>query len=216
MKFSIDGRVAAVGVDARDGGRAPARDRVTDLAGDRDGPYPGQRVGKIAEAFAEIDRRRVRIEGVSADASRARPAPFDAETDRHYELVGRILDDPIFERGLKILKTVRSHPRRSARRAEMAISRTNRYCEGLSDPLGEFTGKIALSERWIVAGLEAGDSRKRQLIVDAGIIDRKCGRKEAIADDFVGDASADGNERYGEPRQARTPKTGRHENSLQG
>jgi hypothetical protein len=59
-----------------------------------------------------------------------------------------------------------------------------------------------------VAGLEAVDGRKRQFIVDAGIVDAEGCREEAIADDFVGDACIEGNERYREPWKARAPKPG--------
>ena len=72
-----------------------------------------------------------------------------------------------------------------------------------------------MPDRRIVAGLETIDGRKRELIVHAGVIDAKRGGKEAIADDFVGDALIEGNEHYREPWQARAPKTDRHENSPQ-
>jgi hypothetical protein len=84
MKFGIDRRVAAVGVDAEGRGRIPARDRVTELAGDRDRPDPGQRIRKIAKTFAEIDRRCVGIEGIGADACHAAATPFDGKTVRQY------------------------------------------------------------------------------------------------------------------------------------
>ena len=65
----------------------PARNGIADLAGDGDRPDPGQCVRKIAEPFAEINRRRVGVERLRANALRARSAPFDAEADRHHELM---------------------------------------------------------------------------------------------------------------------------------
>ena len=199
MKFGIDRRIAAVGIDAERRGRMPAGDRVTDLAGDRDRPDPGQRIRKIAETFAEIDRRRVGVERIGADARDAAAAPFDGETDRHHELMLRIPVDAVFERGLPVLESAGAGSGRTARPTEKAVGRAERNREILGDPFGEFSGNIALPERRIVAGLETGDGRKRQLVVDAGIVDPERCRKEAIADDFVRNALAEGNERDGEP-----------------
>ncbi len=70
-----------------------------------------------------------------------------------------------------------------------------RHREGFSDAFGKLGGYIALPEGGIVAGLEIRDRRKRQFIVDSGILDpERCG-KEAVTDDFVGDASSERNER---------------------
>src|SRR5437667_8271692 len=63
--------------------------------------------------------------------------------------------------------------------------------------------------------MEIGDGRKRQFVVDAGIVDPERCRKEAVADDFVGDALSEWNERYGEPGKARAPKANRHKTSPQ-
>ena len=84
----------------------------------------------------------------------------------------------------------------------MAVRDTERNRERLGDPLGELTGNIALLEGRIVAGLEGGDRRDRKLVVDAGIIDPEGGRKKAVANDFVGSAFTNWNERNREPRQA--------------
>src|ERR1035437_4500597 len=121
MEFGIDRRIATFGIDSKGGGRASTRNRVANLARDSDGSNPGQRVRKIAETFAEIDGRRVGIEGICSEASRACPAPFDAEAHRHHKLIRRLFDDAVFERGLKILKPVRSDPGQSPGRAKMAV-----------------------------------------------------------------------------------------------
>src|SRR6266581_7192372 len=126
MEFSVGGQIAAIRIDAEGSGRISARNCVTDLAGDRDRPNPGQRVGKIAEPFAEPQRRCVRIERVGSDALRARAAPLDAKTDRHHELMLWVLEEPIFERRLQVLETGRSQRIRSAGWAETAIGRTKR------------------------------------------------------------------------------------------
>src|SRR6478672_6853283 len=125
----------------------------------------------------------------------------------------RVLEDAVFEGRFKILESIRAHAGRATRRAELAIGRSKRYRERLGDPFGKFAGKVALSERRIVAGLETGDGRKRQLVVDTGVVDSKRCRKKAVADDFVGEASAARNERDGEPGQARAPKTNRHKDT---
>ena len=109
-----------------------------------------------------------------------------------------VLEHPIFERGVEVLESVGSR-RRRIDRAEEGVGRAERYREILGDPLGELAGYIALPDRRNVAGLEAVDGRKRQFVVDAGIVDAERGRKEAIADDFVGGALTEGNERDREP-----------------
>src|SRR5689334_18060819 len=100
---------------------------------------------------------------------------------------------PIFERGLQILEAIAPGCRRIDR-AEEGVSRTKRYRKILGDPLGELAGDIALSHRRNVAGLEIVDRWKRQLVIDAGIVDGERGREEAIADDFVGCALTNRNE----------------------
>jgi hypothetical protein len=80
---------------------------------------------------------------------------------------------------------------------------------------GKLRGYVTLPDGRKVAGVEAVNGRKRQLVVDAGIVDGERCRKEAVADDFVGPRLAKWNERYREPGQARTQKTHRHENSPQ-
>src|SRR5216683_3880130 len=146
MEFSIGRQIAAIRIDSKCSGRVSAGYRVTDLAGDRDRSNPGQRVRKIAEAFAEKHGWRVGIERVGPDALRARPAPFDAKADRHHELMFRILEHTVFEGRLQVLKAACSHPGRSSRRAEAAEGRSKRHRERLGNPLGEFGGNIALSE----------------------------------------------------------------------
>jgi hypothetical protein len=63
--------IAGIRIDAEGCGEVSLRDRIADLPGDRDRPDPGQRIGKIAKPFAEIDGRRVGIERICADARRA-------------------------------------------------------------------------------------------------------------------------------------------------
>src|ERR1700716_1223456 len=152
------------------------------------------------------------IERLGADAFGTGPAPLDAHTDGHHELMLRVLVNTVFEGRIEILKSIRSRCRRIGW-TEEGIGRAKRHGEILGDPFGKLGGHIALPHGRNVAGLEAVNSGKRQLVVDAGIIDAERCRKEAIADDFVGEASTEGNERYREPWQARAPNTDRHENS---
>ena len=77
IELGID--VAAVGIDADS--RTRAGDRVADLTRDRERPRPAHARRKIAEAFAEIKRRRVDGEAFGADGLRAAAAPFDFEAD---------------------------------------------------------------------------------------------------------------------------------------
>src|ERR1035437_4682519 len=105
MEFSVDRWIAGIRINSKCSGRISARDRVT-LAGDCDWSNPGQRVGKIAESFAEKYCRCVSIEWVCSDAPPARPPPFDAETDRHHEFMLRVLEDTVFKGRIEVLKSV--------------------------------------------------------------------------------------------------------------
>jgi len=80
MEFRVRRELAAVRIDAERGREIPGGNGVTDLASDRDRPDPRERVGQIAEAFAEIDGRDVVVEGLGADGFAARPAPLDGES----------------------------------------------------------------------------------------------------------------------------------------
>ena len=109
-----------------------------------------------------------------------------------------VLEDPVFERGVEILEAVGAR-RRRIDRAEEGVGRAERYREILGDPLGKLAGNIALPHRRNVAGVEAVDGWKRQLVVDAGIVDAERGREEAIADDLVGSASLRGTSAIASP-----------------
>jgi hypothetical protein len=121
-----------------------------------------------------------------------------------------VLEHPIFERRVQVLEAV-GPGRGRIDRAEEGVGRAKRYREILSDPLGKLPGYIALPHWRNVAGLEAIDGWKRQFVVDAGIVDGKSGWEKAVSHDFMGGALSEWNERYGEPWQARAPKTDRHE-----
>src|SRR5262249_43764935 len=121
---------------------------------------------------------------------------------------------PIFERGLEVLETVGAGGRRIDR-TEEGVGRAKRNRKVLGDPLGEFARDIALSHRRNVAGVETIDGGKRQLVIDAGNVDGERGREKAIADDLVGYAWGQGNERPGESEQTRAQKTERHSRSPQ-
>ena len=81
-----------------------------------------------------------------------------------------VLVDPILERRFEVLEAV-GPSRRRIDRAEEGIGRAKRYRKILGDPLGELGGDVALSHRRNVAGLEAVDGRKRQFVIDAGVVD---------------------------------------------
>src|SRR5260370_13612066 len=122
MKLGVGRRIAGIRIDSKSGGRISARNRITDLAGDRDRSNPGQRVGKITEPFAEINCRRVVIELLRADAFVTGATPFDADTNRHHKLMYWILENTIFERGVKVLKSVCAHPGWPPGRGKMGVS----------------------------------------------------------------------------------------------
>ena len=138
------------------------------------------------------------IESLCANALGARAAPLDAEADRHHKLMLRAFEQSVFEGRIKVLKPVRSGGHR-VRWIEKRIGRTERHREILGNALGELCGYIALPHWRVIAGLETVDGGKRHLVIDAGIVDAERGRKETISYDFVGDASIEGNERYGKP-----------------
>jgi len=154
MKLGIDRDIAAIGVDSEGGRGASGRNGIANLAGNGDGPDPGQRVREIAEPFAEIQRRRVGVERVSTDAGRTRSTPFDTEADGHHKFVVRVLEHPVFEGRLQILEPVGAKTGGPARRTETRVGRADGNRERVGDPLGKFRGKIALPKRRIVACFE--------------------------------------------------------------
>ena len=209
MKLGIGGDIATIRVDAEGRGRVTPGNGISDLPRDCDRPNPGQGIGKISEAFAEVDRRRVGVELIGAHAVRTCTAPFDAEADRHHELMFDILEQPVFERGLEVLETVGSRARRIDR-AEKGVGRAERDRKILGDALGKLTGDIALANRRVVARLEAVDGRQRQFVVDAGIVDPERRREKSIADDLVRKRWCEREERGGKAPQARARRTDEH------
>src|SRR5258708_1678088 len=121
MEFGVSRQIATIRIDCKSRGRIPAGERITNLPSDRARSIPGLRVRKLAEPFAEPHRRCVGIEWVGSAALRAGPAPFDAETDRHHELMLGVLEEPIFECGVEILEAGCSHGIWSSRRSEAAV-----------------------------------------------------------------------------------------------
>ena len=129
---------AAVGIE-RDG-RIRTGERIADLAGKGERPDPADR--KVAQAFAEIKRRRVGGEPVGADILRAAAAPFDIEADRHDEFVLGVLVDAVLEGRLQILKATGAEHQRAAGRIKMRPGRRYRNGEILGDAFGIFAGNI--------------------------------------------------------------------------
>ena len=111
----------------------------------------------------------------------------------------RILEESVLERGLEILKALRTEPGRTAGRCERTMGCADRDREGLGNSFRKFSREIALSERRVVAGLEIGDRREGKLVVHTGVVDAERGRKEAVADNFVGGGPAKWNECEREP-----------------
>src|SRR5215469_12030691 len=121
----------------------------------------------------------------------------------------RTLEHPVFEGGLEVLEAVGPR-RRRIDRAEEGIGRAKRYRKILGDPLGELGGDVALPHRRNLAGVETVDGGKRQLVIDAGIVDGERGREKAIADDLVGYALGQGNKYPRGSEETRAQKTDRH------
>ena len=92
-------------------------------------------------------------------------------------------EQPVFERGVQVLKPVGSGCGRIDR-AEEGVGRAKRHREIRGNTLGKICGHVALPDRRNVAGLETVNSRKGQFVVHAGIIDGERCRKEPVADDF--------------------------------
>src|SRR5712671_1152999 len=160
MEFSVGNGIAGIRIDAESSRGVSARDRVAHLPRDGDRSNPGHRVRKITEPFSEPQRRCVAIERVCSGALRARPTPFDAETDRHHELMFGVLEDAVFKGRLQVLKSTCSDPGKSSGWAEAAKGGSKGYREGLGNPFGEFRRYIPLPKRRIIAGFKTGHSGK--------------------------------------------------------
>jgi hypothetical protein len=133
MELGVDGLIAGVRIDAERRVEIPRRDGIADLAGDRDRPDPGERIGQIAQAFAKIDIRDVGVEGFRAHICGSRAAPLDTEANRHHELMLGALENPVFEGGIEVLETV-GPGRRRIDRAKESVGRAKRYRKILGDP----------------------------------------------------------------------------------
>jgi len=121
----------------------------------------------------------------------------------------RALEHPVLERGFQILKAVGAGRRRIGR-AEEGVGRAKYDCKILGDTLGELAGDIALFDWRVVAGPEVIDGRKRQFVVDAGIVDPDRRRKEPVADDLVRWTLMPGKQRDDESGNTRAYETGLH------
>src|SRR5262249_34559306 len=187
MKLGVEDRISAVGIDAHQWREIPGRNCVTELAPDRDRPDPCQRVRQVPEPLSEVDSRRVHVEGFGANGCASCAAPLHTQAGREHELMFGALEDPILQSGLQILKTVGTGGRR-VDRTEKRVGRAERHSKVLGDPLGKFPGDIALSDRRKVAGLEAVDGWKGQLVIDPWVVDFEGGREETISHDLVGEA----------------------------
>src|SRR5438034_8093306 len=120
-----------------------------------------------------------------------------------------ILEQPVFERGLEVLESVGARGRRIDR-AEKGVGRAEGDREVFGDALGKLPGNVALANRRVVAGLEAIDGRKRQFVVDAGIVDPQRRREKSVADDLVRKRRCERKERGGKAPQARARRTDEH------
>src|SRR5579862_164066 len=183
------------------------RNGVADLAGHRECPRPAD--GQVAEAFAEIKRRRVYGEPLGADVLRAAAAPFDVEADRCDELMLGILVDAVFERRFQVLEAAGATHHRPAWRIEMRPGRRDRNGEILGDAFGVFAGDVEFLDRRIVAGLESRYRRHRQFVGDAGVVDGKRRREHAVADDLMAAREAH-RRRGGKPAKGRIEKAVGH------
>ena len=154
------------------------------------------RIRKIAEAFAEIERRRVDREAVGADVLRAAAAPFDVEADRHDELVLVILEHAVLERGLDVLESAGAgHDRPARRHRDASRSGANETAKSSVIRLENSPDISSCFTDGSSPVLETGDGRQRQFVVDAGIVDGERRRKEAVADDLVGSGRSQASER---------------------
>src|SRR5215467_65479 len=122
----------------------------------------------------------------------------------------RILVEPVLERRFQILESDGAAPGRSAGRKETRPGRRHRDREGLGNALGEFAGKIELPDRRLVAAFRTLEGRHRELVVDAGVVDREGGGKETVAGNFMRGSPGEGCQRKRQPRQGPAKKTSRH------
>ena len=83
-----------------------ARDCVANLAGDGERPRPIQAGRQIAEAFAELESRRVNGEALGTDTLSAAAAPFDLSPADKTNSCSAFLIHAIFEGRLQVLEPV--------------------------------------------------------------------------------------------------------------
>ena len=154
VKLRSDGRVAAVGVDAEGDRRGTPGSRSRPARSARKARSQDGAVRQIAEAFAEIERRRVRGEPISADACRAAATPFDAEpADITNSCSGRVRNCYLNVVS-RFSNPLAPGPGASGLRM---LSRSGQWTRRrVGDPLGKFPRDTVARGRRIVGGLEAG------------------------------------------------------------
>src|SRR5207248_821548 len=101
-------------------------------------------------------------------------APFDLDPRGHAQLVLCVAQELVFEAGLEILEPAGV---RTSGRAQMRPGLADRDAEVLGDALGELAGDVDLARRRVVAVLEDGHGRERQLVGDAWVVDIEGGGK---------------------------------------
>src|SRR5215831_11349912 len=167
-----DLRNETAGIDIERAGRK----LVANLPGDGEGAQPSERVGQVAEAFAEIEsrrerrpwRRQSRVDGAGA-------APFDDQSEQQGELMGAVFEKLILECGVQIAE---SGLREAGRLVNVRPGIADGNPEIFGDAFGEIDRNVPLGRRRHVAGLRPLDRRQRQLIGNAWIVGSERSGKE--------------------------------------
>ena len=182
--------------------RAAPFDRLRLIMGGRDGvahrPRDGERpeifhaVGQVAEALAELDRRRERRRALG-DCTAAGAANLPVEPGGEDELVLGVAIE--FERGRNLQIAEASFAGLAGR---LCIDMADAHADGEAgeDRLGIIDVDIGLV-------IEGRDRRQRQLVRRERIVGGDRRRKEPLADDSVSDGRRRHNDRGGKQRRGK-------------
>ena len=161
----------------RDGARARARwNRDTGRSCEGERLQEPQRLGQIAEAFAEKNPRRPCAKQIRSNRTRAGAANFDTKPDGDNRFMGVVLQELIFAAQFEIAEAI---CRLSFVWIHHSQSLSDFNAELRRNALGDIHRNIGLARAAIIRRSDSADSWKRKFVGDKRIVRRKRRREKS-------------------------------------
>ena len=165
--------------------RVPRGDRHAERARHRHRLHEVERVGQVAEALAEEERGRDRVEPLGADLAIARAADVPGDPGGQQHLVRVTFEKDVLQSDLEV---VEAGHRLAVIGVEQPPVAAEAEAEVGAEPFRKLTRDVGRARRRLVAlatQLDAGHRRQRQLVGDEGIVGGERRGKEALAGEAV-------------------------------